>query len=221
MTYSEPSIRIALADDHRLILQAYSSLLSDIPDFRVVGSAVNGREAIELLSSTPVDVLVLDACMPLLNGYETLRLIRRNNHLLKVIVLSMYTEPGVIQSFLINGANAFLGKNVELDEFIRAIRVVRDDGYYFSSTVSRNLVSATLRDPGFRESYRQLQLTERETEVLTLICEDLPTEAIARKLNISPNTIKFFRKNIYRKTKTCNAIGLIKYAIRHGIVAVE
>lgn len=220
MKANKSTIRIVLADDHKLILQAYTSLLSDVTHFRIAGSASNGQETLDLLLHTEADVLILDAGMPVMNGYETLRAIRKNRSPLKVIMLTMYTEAVLISSYLSAGANAFLGKNCDIQELIRAVDTVVSEGYYFSSTVSKTMVLETLRSPDFRESYKQLKLTERETDILKMICEDLPGEAIARKLNISGNTIKFYKKSIYRKTNTNNTIGLVKYAIRHGIFAV-
>jgi two-component system nitrate/nitrite response regulator NarL len=220
MKFSRPTIRIVLADDHKLILQAYSSLLGDISHFHVVGSACNGQEALDLLGRTHTDVLLLDANMPVMNGYETLKAIRKTKSQVKVIMLTMHTEPAFISSYLSNGANAFLGKNCEWQELVRAIQSVMEDGYYFSSTVSKTMISDTLRDPELSESYGQLRLTERETDILKLVCEDLSNDDIAKKLKISAHTIKFFRKNIYKKTNTHTTIGLIKYAIKHGLFAV-
>lgn len=185
-----------------------------------MGCACNGQETLDLLARTETDVLILDANMPVMNGYETLRTIRKTKTELKVIMLTMHTEASIIQSFLLNGANAFLDKNCDLQELIRAIHIVAEEGFYFSSTVSRSIVSATLKDPGFRENYRQLKLTDRELEIMRMICEAIPADDIARTMNISAHTIKFFKKNIYRKTNTNNTAGLIKYAIRHGIFAV-
>lgn len=221
MSVSSPDIKILLVDDHKLIIQAYSSLLNEVTHFSIVGSASNGREALDLLNELKADVILLDASMPVMNGYETLKAIRRRQNQVKVIVLTMYTEPAFIFSYLLNGANAFLGKNCEQQELIHAINTVAKEDYYFSSTVSKHIIFRTLQDPEFREHYRQLRLTERETDVLKLICNDLPNDTIAKLLNLSANTVKFFRKNIYRKTNTNTTIGLIKYAIRHGIFAVE
>jgi two-component system nitrate/nitrite response regulator NarL len=221
MSFNSPDIKILLVDDHKLIIQAYSSLLNEVAHFDIIGSASNGREALNLLNDLRADVILLDASMPVMNGYETLKAIRRRQSHVKVIVLTMYTEPAFIFNYLLSGANAFLGKNCERQELITAINTVATEDYYFSSTVSKHIISRTLNDPKFKENYRQLRLTERETDILRLICNDLPNEDIARLLNLSANTIKFFRKNIYRKTNTNTIIGLIKYAIRHGIFAVE
>lgn len=220
MNPSKPLIRIALADDHKLILQAYTSLLNAIPNFQVVGCACNGRDALDLLAVISADVLILDASMPVMNGYETLRQIKKTKSNIRVIILTMHTEACFIHSFLLNGANAFLGKNCEHQELIRAIEAVYEDGYYFSSTVSKTMTLDVGADASKVEKIRQLKLTERETDILKMICDDISTEDIARQLNVSLHTVKFFKKSIYRKTSTSNNIGLIKYAIRHGIFAV-
>lgn len=211
-------IRIILVDDHRLIIQAYSALLNDVAHFEVAGSACNGKDVLNLLEDTGADVILLDANMPVMNGYETLKLIRKLHPKLKIIILTMHTEPVFIFNFLLHGANAFLGKNCEQEELIQAIDTVMAEGYYFSSTVSKHVTSNN--EDGIRNGFKRLRLTERETDILKLICEDVANEDIAKALNISANTIKFFKKNIYRKTSSNSTIGLIKYAIRHGIFAV-
>jgi DNA-binding NarL/FixJ family response regulator len=220
MRFNDSDIKIILVDDHKLIIQAYATLLSEAPNLEIIGTASNGQEALELLRELKTDVVILDASMPVMNGYETLRAIRKMRSTAKVIILTMYTEPAFIFNYLVNGANAFLGKNCEQEELIRAINTVATEGYYLSTTVSKYITPATLQESGIRDNYQQIRLTERESDILKLICEDLPNDDIARKLNISANTIKFFRKNIYRKTNTNTTIGLIKYAIRHGILAV-
>lgn len=211
-------IRIILVDDHRLIIQAYSSLLSDVARFEVAGSACNGQDVMNLLEHTEADVILLDANMPVMNGYETLKTIRKLYPKLKIIILTMHTEPVFIFNFLLHGANAFLGKNCEQEELIHAIDTVMTEGYYFSTTVSKHVTSNN--EDEIRNDFKRLRLTERETDILKLICEDVANEDIAKTLNISANTIKFFKKNIYRKTSSNSTIGLIKYAIRHGIFAV-
>lgn len=211
-------IRIILVDDHRLIIQAYSSLLSDVAHFEVAGSACNGQDVMNLLEHTEADVILLDANMPVMNGYETLKTIRKLYPKLKIIILTMHTEPVFIFNFLLHGANAFLGKNCEQEELIHAIDTVVREGYYFSTTVSKHVTSNN--EDEIRNDFKRLRLTERETDILKLICEDVANEDIAKTLNISANTIKFFKKNIYRKTSSNSTIGLIKYAIRHGIFAV-
>jgi DNA-binding NarL/FixJ family response regulator len=219
MRFNDSDIKIILVDDHKLILQAYATLLNETPNLKIIATANNGQEALQLIGRLEADVIILDASMPIMNGYETLKAIRKMRSKVKVIILTMYTEPAFIFNYLVHGANAFLGKNCEQEELIKAINTVSTEGYYLSTTVSKYITPATLGDSE-KGNYQKMRLTERESDVLKLICEDLPNDDIARKLNISANTIKFFRKNIYRKTNTNTTIGLIKYAIRHGILAV-
>ncbi len=221
MNLTDREIKIILVDDHKLVTQAYASMLNDVPGFIVTGQAYNGKEALILIENSPPDVVILDADMPVMTGAEALKIIHEKYPHIKVIILTMHKEMVYVSNFLINGAHAFLSKNCEMEELIKAIRTVIKEGYYFSSTVSKAIVSSTIKDSDFGEDYRQLRLTERETEVLKLICEDKTAEDIAVQLNISVSTIKFFKKNIYQKTNTNTVAGLVKYAIKNGLTYVD
>ncbi len=210
-----------LVDDHKLIIQAYTSLLKEIPNFKIVARAYHGKEALELIELTTPDVIIMDSDMPVMNGIEALKVIHAKYPGIKIIILTMHTEIGYASNFLINGAHSFLGKNCDVNELIKAINTVVKEGFYFSSTVSKSIIANTLKDHDFTAEYKLLRLTERETAILKLICEDKSNEQIATHLNITINTIKFFRKSIYEKTNEKSVIGLIKYAIKTGIISIE
>ncbi len=221
MSLTDREIKIILVDDHKLVTQAYASILNEIKAFTVTGQAYNGKEALEMIECLMPDVVIMDADMPVMTGAQTLKIIREKYPELKVIILTMHKEMIYVSNFLINGAHAFLSKNCEMEELIKAIYTVIEEGFYFSSTVSKAIISSTLKDSEFGEDYRRLRLTERETEILKLICEEKSGDYIAERLNVSANTIKFYRKNIYQKTNANSIVGLIKYAIKNGITYVD
>ncbi len=210
-----------MVDDHKMVVQSYIELLKDVKNFNIIGCAFNGQEALKSINNTTPDVVILDCEMPVMNGFKTLQAIREKHPFIKVIILTMHFEPGYSSQYLINGAHSFLSKHCDSEELIKAIHKVIDEGYYFSSTISRNFITNTLDHVNFKETYRKLRLTDREIEILKLICEGKQNTFIAEKLNISINTIKSFRKLIYQKTNTDSIIELIKYAIRNGITPIH
>jgi len=210
-----------LVDDHKLIIQACISLLKEIPHFVIAGQACNGKEAMELMDAANPDVVIMDADMPVMNGFETLRVLQANYPHIKVIILTMHKEMSYASTFLINGAHAFLAKNCDMLELIKAIEVVMEEGFYFSSTISKAVIAGSIKDTKFTEVYKPLRLTEREICILKMICKELSNAEIAKELQVSTDTIKFFRKNLYHKTNERSVIGLIKYAIKTGIISIE
>lgn len=204
-----------------MVVQSYIGLLKEIENFNVIGYAYNGRDALTFIDNSKPDVVILDCEMPVMNGFKTLQAIHDKYPYIKVIVLTMHFAPGYSSQYLINGASSFLCKNCDASELIIAINKVIEDGFYFSSNASRNFITNTLDHVNFKETYRKLRLTDREIEILKLICEGKQNTFIAEKLNISINTIKSFRKLIYQKTNTDSIIELIKYAIRNGITPIS
>ena len=221
MTTKDSEIKIVLVDDHKLVVEAYESLLNETPNFKVIGKAYNGKQALELIKKIKPQVILLDANMPVMSGFETLKIIQKKHPTIKVIILTMHKAVEHMYHYVANGAHAFLGKECESEELIKAINTVSTEGYYFSSTVSKALIKNTITRADFEKTFLKLRLTAREIDILKLICEDISNEDIAKRLDISANTIKFFRKNIYKKTNAKSVIGLIKYAIQNGIVAIE
>ncbi|MES2133119.1 MAG: response regulator transcription factor [Bacteroidota bacterium] len=221
MTAKDSEIKIVLVDDHKLIVEAYESLLNETPNFKVIGKAYNGKEALQLIKKTKPHVILLDANMPVMSGFETLKIVQKKHPTVKVVVLTMHKAVEHMYHYVANGAHAFLGKECEPEELIKAINAVATEGYYFSSTVSKALIQRTMTRSDFEKTLHKLRLTSREIDILKLICEDVSNDDISERLNISVNTIKFFRKNIYKKTNAKSVIGLIKYALQNGIMVIE
>lgn len=221
MITNDSEIKIVLVDDHKLIVEAYASLLNKTPKFKVIGKAYNGKDALDLIKKTKPHIILLDAQMPVISGFEVLQSIQKKHADIKVIILTMHTTVEHMYHYVANGAHAFLGKECEPEELIKAIHTVATEGYYFSSTVSKALIQRTMTRGDFEKTLHKLRLTSREINILKLICEDVSNEDIAERLHISTNTIKFFRKNLYKKTNSKSVIGLIKYAIQNGIMVIE
>ncbi len=205
-------INVLLTDDHQLIIDGLKSLLKDQEDINVSAEANNGREALRILSFLPVNVVLMDIDMPVMNGIETLKEVKKQYPDVKVIILSMHSEAGMIKSLIDLGANGYLLKSCTQDEVVSAIRKVAASQSYFSTDVTMALLK-----PANQEQKTEI-LTERETEILKMIAAGFSNKEIGDKLFISHRTVDTHRTNLMKKLSVNNIAGLISYAIKNGIV---
>ena len=211
------AIRVLLVDDHQLILDGLKSLLKDTGNLVVAGEANNGREAIRLLDILNVDVVLMDIDMPVMNGIDALKEIKRIKPPAKVIILSMHIESGMIRNLLGIGADGYLLKSTSQEELIRAITKVAEGDKYFSADVTLSLLNPSQNT--FQSSKLQVEiLTIREEEILKLIAEGFSNKEIGAKLFISHRTVDTHRTNLMKKLNANNIAGLISYAIRNSLI---
>jgi len=212
-------IRILLADDHIIIRSGLRLLLEQQTDFKVVGEASNGREAIKLVSELHPEVAILDIGMPELNGIEATRQILVENPLTQVVILSMHSDEGYVLRALRAGARAYILKNSAEMDLIRAVRTVAEGKSFFSPVISKMLLEDYVRqvqDKGVEDSYELL--TPREREVLQLLAEGRTNKEVANVLNLSLYTVETHRGNILQKLNLHGVPDLILYAVRKGII---
>lgn len=207
------TINVLLTDDHQIIIDGLKSLLNNQDDIQVVAEANNGREALRILGLISIDVLLMDIDMPVMNGIDALKEIRKNYPNVRVIILSMHNEAGMIKSLIDIGANGYLLKSCTQDELVEAIKKVASGQSYFSSDVTLALLKPTSNQGQPNEL-----LTEREIEILKLIAAGFSNKEIGDQLFISHRTVDTHRTNLMKKLDVSNIAGLISYAIRNGIV---
>ena len=205
-------IKVLLVDDHQIIIDGLKSLLKNSDEINVVAEANNGREALRILDILEIDVVLMDIDMPVLNGIDTLKEIGKQSFGVKVIILSMHNEAGMIKSLMSIGANGYLLKSCTQEELIGAIRKVASGQSYFSTEVTLSLLN-----PAQSNQPTEL-LTDRETEIIKLIAEGFSNKEIGSKLFISHRTVDTHRTNLMKKLDVSNIAGLISYAIRNGLV---
>lgn len=211
------AINVLLVDDHQLILDGLKSLLKHTDNLVVAGEANNGRDAIRLLDILNIDVVLMDIDMPVMNGIDALKEIKRIKPLMKVIILSMHNESGMIKNLLGIGADGYLLKSTSQDELIRAILKVAEGDKYFSTEITLSLLNPS--QSNFQTS-KQLSetLTIREEEILKLIAEGFSNKEIGSRLFISHRTVDTHRTNLMNKLNVSNIAGLISYAIKSGLI---
>jgi DNA-binding NarL/FixJ family response regulator len=208
---------ILLADDHRLVREGLRSLIEEREDFRVIGEATNGEEAVELVKTKRPDVAILDISMPRLSGIDATREIAKSGSDTKVLILSMHANQSYVEEVLRAGASGYVLKDAAAADLMQAIEAVRNGDSFLSPSVTHQGVEALAR-PGDRPAVAASQLTDREREVLTLIADGLSSKQIAGKLGVSLKTIESHRANLMDKLDIHKVSGLVRFAIRAGLV---
>lgn len=215
----EAPIRILIADDHTIVRQGLARLLEDQPDFKVVGEAYDGRMAVEKAMALLPDVVVMDIAMPLLNGIEAARRIRKNLPKIKILILSMYSQEHYIHELLEAGISGYLLKESSGRDIIRAIQAAMKGETSLSPSISKVLVDSylSLRKSSPKEE-RFNQLSNREREIFQMIAEGHSTKAISDLLCVSPSTVKTHRRKIMEKLEVNGTAQLIHLGVSLGLV---
>jgi len=208
--------KIIIVDDHTLFRNGLKILLNNLKDYRVVAEASNGKEFLELLETITPDLVLLDIAMPVMDGIEAANLALQKYPDLKIITLSMYGEEDYYYQMVNAGVKGFVLKNSDIKEVKAALETVYDGGSYFSSELLENLVNNLKTIKKDKETHTEL--SERELEILVLICQGFSNQEIADQLFISKRTVDKHRANILEKSESKNTAQLVVYAIKNRLV---
>jgi DNA-binding NarL/FixJ family response regulator len=217
------TIRVLLADDQPLLRMAFKGIIDSAPDLAVVGEASTGREAVELARQTHVDIVVMDIRMPDIDGLTATRLITANDDLagVRVLIITTFDIDQHVFQALRAGASGFLGKGIEPEELIEAIRTVNRGDALLSPTATKALIGRFLDQPGHHSSStpdRLTALTDREREILTLVGTGMSNQQIAEQLVVSPHTVKTHVKRTMVKLGAHDRAQLVVIAYETGLV---
>ena len=219
---SDNQITILLADDHTVVRQGIVKLLEGEKNFKVIGEAGNGRDTVSKVEQFKPDVVLMDISMPLLNGIEATRQIKRISPQTKVIILSMHSHDRFIGELLTLGASGYLVKDSTGADIITAINAAMKGDTFLSPSISRKIIEnyvSLKKVKSFREKLYS-ELSNREREVFQLIAEGRSTKEISEILFVSISTVKTHRSHIMEKLQLENLSQLIRFAIELGIVDV-
>jgi len=208
-------IQLVIADDHPIIINGVAALLKQDDEINLVKEVYDGLQLLEFLKENKVDVVLLDINMPEINGVDACRLIKNQHPDTRVLAFSQYNEKRFVKRLLKSGANGYLLKNSPASELIAAIKMVHQGGMYLSKELPNIFYenkSQTQTDSLFPD------ISQRELDVLKLICEELNTQEIADRLFISKHTVETHRANLLLKVGVKNTAGLVKWAVENEFV---
>lgn len=210
-------ITIALADDHALVRRGLSQMLQS-NNFNVIAEASNGSELLKLIKENLPMVVLLDINMPVMDGISTMHQIQNMNLPVKVLALSMMDDNGSVIRMIKAGAKGYVLKDSEPEELIQAIRIIADNGFYYSERIAGRISSLQFNSDSNDHINK---LSQRELDFLVLASSDLSYKEIADKMIVSVRTVDGYRDSIYEKLKIHSRIGLVLYAIKHKIVRID
>ncbi|MBV7529951.1 response regulator transcription factor [Chitinophaga sp. sic0106] len=214
-------IKVAIADDHKIFRSGVINTLIPYENISVIFEADDGQHLLDIMEKQQPDVILMDLKMPNLDGIEATVKVKAKYPDVKVIILTMYEDDNFIVHLVENGANAYLLKNAEPEEIYEAICTTYDKGFYFNENVNLALLKKVLHKtkqhikPTLKN---EVQLNDREMEVLKLICNEQTTQEISEKIFLSPRTVEGIRQKLLEKLNVKNSVGIVLYAFRNGLI---
>jgi DNA-binding NarL/FixJ family response regulator len=216
------NIKVLIADDHTIVRKGLCSLLRDEGDITVVGEAKNGREVLDTIDGLLPDVIVMDVNMPLLNGIEVTRHVKKAFPSTEIIILTMYSDEEYVHEALMAGASGFLLKDTIPQDLCTAIRTVFQGESFLSPSISKTVIHRYAKlGQHSEDDLEKKELTTREREIVQLIAEGYHNREISEALYISPKTVEVHKQNIQKKLDVYGTAELTKYAIKKGIIKLE
>lgn len=218
------TLQIAITDDEALFRKGLAMIIDDFEQASVCLQAEDGQHLLDQLRSAEIlpDILLLDLQMPKLNGIETTKVLQKEFPSIKIIILTTHFSKGFIINMIELGAASYLPKNTEPEVMEHTIRNVAEKGFYYTdevlAVIRENMSTKKNIKP---QTSFTIKFTNREIEILQLICEQYTTQEIGKKLFISPRTVDGHRNNILEKTQSRNTAGLVVYALENGIVNIK
>ncbi len=210
-------IKVLIADDHAIVRAGLRALLKSEPTLELVGEASGGYEAIELVSQTQPDILVLDLSMPDLDGIAVTKKIKPQFPNLRILILTVHEDEALLREAMKAGASGYILKRAAEAELISAIRIILRGDLYVDPSMVRALLTDTLKPAAARRASPE-PLSPREKEVLKLIVQGYTNRQIGEELNISVRTVEGHRANISDKLGLHSRVELVRYAREHGLI---
>ncbi len=206
------TLKIAIVDDHAVLRFGLNKLLSSIDGVEVIIEANNGKEFLDLMNDYETHIAFIDLNMPVMNGFETIKILKIKYPNVKTIVLSMNDNEQDFKILNNLGVDGYLLKDAGFDEIERAIKTIKEGGKYFSQELLLKFIQSE------NSSSAKIELTKRETEVLECLCNGLSAKDSAERLNISPRTVEKHRTELFAKTGTNSSISLVVYALKNNLI---
>ena len=214
----EEQINILMVDDHQMFIDGIKSLLRKEQKFKITAEALSGKSALEILKSQKVELIITDISMPEMSGIELTKKVKEKYPQIKVLVLTMHNTIEIAEAVMMSEAEGYVLKNTGKTELINALETIWNGSTFYSTEVLNTLMQTIRKEKN--DDIKTIELSERELEVLKLICEENSSEQIAKKLFISRRTVDTHRIHIYEKTGCKTIVSLIKFAIKNNMVEI-
>lgn len=214
---TKPALDILIVDDHTLFRKGMEMIVKSFEETGSTRTCANGKEAMEILKSEKVDLILLDLEMPIMDGWETARKVLKQYGDVRIVMVSSHESLEVISELIELGVHSYLLKDSEPEEVHRAISYIINNDFYYNQIVSKALHKKIIHSK--EHILEKIDLTKRELEIVNLICQEMTMKEISEKLFLSEQTVHTHRKNIMKKTESKNAVSLVKYAIKNNIVS--
>jgi DNA-binding NarL/FixJ family response regulator len=212
-------IKVAIADDHKIFRKGVILSLRPFTNIKFVLEAENGDELLTNLPAAEPDVVLMDLRMPNKDGIETTKILSKQYPGIHVIVLSMYEDERFVYHLMENGAHGYLLKNAEPQEIRRAIMEVHEKGYYLNNFVNRILLKRSHSKQKVVPSINsEITLSDKEKDVLKLICMEFTAQEIAQKMQVSPRTVEAIKDRLMERFGSKNTAGLVFFAVKNNLV---
>jgi len=213
------NIKILLADDHKIVRDGIKLMLESQPGIEVVAEVSNGKEALEILNDTLINLVVMDINMPEMDGITATKEIKEKYNNIKVLALTMSNDDLHIRQMIQAGASGYIMKSAGRNELKDAIMTIVNGKHYFSDEATHSIMMDLVKGKGKSSSSDLVHITDRELEILELIIKEFTNQEIAEKLFISSRTVDAHRRNLLQKTGARNTAGLVKYAFQNNIIS--
>ena len=215
----KPAITLIIADDHEIFRDGLVLMLSKQDDIKLVAQAENGQELIMLTEQYQPDVVLTDIKMPRMDGIEATRILVQKFPDLKIIALSMFDEENLIVEMLESGAKGYLLKNADKAEILEAITTVYEDKAFYCKSTSARLAAMIVKSKfNPYKKHEAVGFTDREKEIIKLICQQNTAQEIGEKLFLSKRTVEGYRIKILEKMNVKNTAGMVVFALKHNFI---
>jgi DNA-binding NarL/FixJ family response regulator len=218
----EKMITVHIADDHQILIDGVKAVLDLEPKIEVTGFSLNGSQVVEWFKDNQADVLVLDINMPELDGIQVLKKLKGEKNKPEIIVLSSYDDVKLVKEVLQMGAKGFVPKKSAGEHIVNAVYKVAEGNQYFTDDIKekmmQTLLNGQVKNEGSQDGVLISSLTKREVQVLKLVAQQYSTKEIGDELHISESTVETHRKNLMKKVKVQNSVGLAIFALKNEVI---
>ena len=212
-------VRVSIADDHKIFRKGVILSLRQYTNIKFVQEAENGQELIDGLPESNPDVILMDLKMPVKDGIETTKYVNKHFPSIRIIILTMYEDERFVGHLMDSGANGYLLKSTEPAEIKKAISDVMRTGFYLNTFVNKILIKKNYSKQKFNPNLNsEVVISEREKEVLTLVCMEYTAQEIAQKMEISARTVEAIKDRLMERFGVKNSVGLVFYSMKNSLI---